>query len=75
MRSVLISDTEYKDGSGEGLWGEIIKLLKEINIETSIVVVRIGTDKASVMMGTDKGIFRRLKALNPHLINIPLPCT
>lgn len=73
MRSVLISDTEYKDGSGEGLWGEIIKLLKEINIETSIV--RIGTDKASVMMGKDKGIFRRLKALNPHLINIPLPCT
>lgn len=46
-----------------------MNVLKSRNIGTD-KVVRLGTDGASVMTVKDKGVFGRLKALNPHLINI-----
>lgn len=69
VKSVFINDIEYEDGTGEGLCGEIIKVLESRNINTG-KVVGLGTDGASVMTGKDKGVYGRLKALNPHLINI-----
>lgn len=44
-------------------------MLESRNINTG-KVVGLGTVGASVMTGKDKGVYGRLKALNPHLINI-----
>lgn len=53
VKSVFINDIEYEDGTGEGLCGEIIKVLESRNINTG-KVVGLGTDGASVMTGKDK---------------------
>lgn len=34
VKSVLINDIEYEDGTGEGLFGEIIKVLESRTINT-----------------------------------------
>ena len=48
------------------------EILKEAKIRKIQMhkVMGIGTDGAAVMTGQDKGVYRRLKEINPHMINI-----
>ena len=67
--TIFLRDTSYEDGTGQGLTEEILKEAKIRQIKMH-KVMGIGTDGAKVMTGEDKGVYGRLKELNPHMLNI-----
>ena len=67
--TIFIQDLEYEDGSGAGLTSEILKQLEQRNLPYH-KVIGLGTDGASVMTGQGKGVFGRMKEVNPHIVNI-----
>lgn len=67
--TVFLQDLEYEDGSGVGLTEEITKQLSKRSSHIS-KVIGLRSGGASVMTGLGKGVYGRLKELNPHLVNI-----
>lgn len=68
-KTVFLRDLSYTDGSGEGLAGVIIDEMSKHNIANH-KLIGFGSDGATVMSGSDKGVKGRLMETNPHLIHV-----
>ena len=60
---------DMKDGSAEIIEDELLNLCQEKELNLS-KVVGFGSDRASVMMGSNSGVATRLKSHNPSLISV-----
>ncbi|XP_062579300.1 zinc finger protein 862-like [Saccostrea cucullata] len=67
--TILLQDLEYEDGTGVGLTQQITNQLCKRSLSIS-KVIGLGSDGASVMTGLGKGVYGRLKELNPLIINV-----
>lgn len=67
--TVFLRDKSYSDGTGEGLTSVITEEMAKHNI-TNDKLIGFGSDGATVMSGSDKGVKGRLMELNPHMIHI-----
>ncbi|XP_071147183.1 zinc finger protein 862-like [Mytilus edulis] len=67
--TVILRDKSYSDGTGEGLTSVIIEEMAKHNI-TNDKLIGFGSDGATVMSGSDKGVKGWLMELNPHMIHI-----
>ncbi|XP_052085604.1 zinc finger protein 862-like [Mytilus californianus] len=67
--TVFLRDKSYADGTGEGLTSVIIEEMAKHKI-TNDKLIGFGSDGATVMSGSDKGVKGRLMELNPHMVHI-----
>ncbi|XP_071138553.1 zinc finger protein 862-like [Mytilus edulis] len=67
--TVFLRNKSYSDGTGEGLTSVITEEMAKHNI-TNDKLIGFGSDGATVMSGSDKGVKGRLMELNPHMIHI-----